>query len=77
MTCEELRGGYELHALRHLEEPEKIELEDHVHKGCGNCTSGIRRAFDQCVYPDARHQPAADTPEESLLRRSVRLGFTR
>jgi anti-sigma-K factor RskA len=45
MTCEELRDDYELHALGLLEEPERMELEDHLRRGCTVCTQGLRRAI--------------------------------
>lgn len=45
MTCEQLRDDYELHALGLLEEPESMELEEHLRRGCAACTQGLRRAI--------------------------------
>ncbi|MGH9632619.1 MAG: hypothetical protein ACRD7E_30295, partial [Bryobacteraceae bacterium] len=45
MTCEELQDSYELHALGLLEDVERAELEEHLHRGCPTCTVGLRRAM--------------------------------
>jgi hypothetical protein len=44
MTCEELRGCYELHALGALSEPELSEAESHLRRDCPQCTKEMRRA---------------------------------
>ncbi len=44
MTCEELRGCYELHALGLLGEPERSEAEHHLKQNCPHCTREMLRA---------------------------------
>jgi anti-sigma-K factor RskA len=44
MTCDELRPDYLLYALGALEEPERGEIREHLARGCGNCTAGLREA---------------------------------
>ena len=44
MTCEELRGCYELHALGALSEPELSEAENHLRRECPQCMREMRRA---------------------------------
>ncbi|HUS04905.1 MAG TPA: anti-sigma factor [Bryobacteraceae bacterium] len=46
MNCDSLQDDYELHALCLLEEPERIELEEHLRRGCPNCTLGMKRALE-------------------------------
>jgi anti-sigma-K factor RskA len=44
MTCDELRGYYELHALGVLNEPERSEAEAHLRRACPTCTEEMRLA---------------------------------
>jgi hypothetical protein len=44
MTCEELRGCYELHALGALSDPELSEAESHLRRQCPECMKEMRRA---------------------------------
>jgi hypothetical protein len=44
MNCDELRPDYLLYALGTLEEPEKSEMREHLARGCGNCTAGLKEA---------------------------------
>jgi anti-sigma-K factor RskA len=44
MTCEELRGCYELHALGVLNEPERSEVEEHLRRSCAACIEELRHA---------------------------------
>jgi len=44
MTCDELRGCFELHALGALSEPELSEAESHLRRECPQCTKEMRRA---------------------------------
>jgi anti-sigma-K factor RskA len=44
MTCEELRGCFELHALGVLGEPERSEAEEHLRRECPNCSREMSRA---------------------------------
>jgi hypothetical protein len=44
MTCEELRGCYELHAVGALSDPELSEAESHLRRECPKCMNEMRRA---------------------------------
>lgn len=44
MTCEELRGCFELHALGALSEPERSEAEQHLRRECPYCMREMSRA---------------------------------
>ena len=68
MTCEELRDDYELHALGLLEEPERMELEDHLRRGCTTCTQGLRRAF---AFNAGVLASAPDVTPPKRLRRRI------
>ena len=68
MTCAELADSYELHAMRLLEEPERAELEEHLLRGCEQCTQGMRRAMEINVSVMAL-APEAQVPKR--LRRRV------
>lgn len=45
MTCEELQDYHELHALGLLEGVERDEIDEHLARGCPNCTPRMRRAI--------------------------------
>jgi anti-sigma-K factor RskA len=45
MTCDQLKGEYELHSLGLLEDPEKTELEEHLRRGCSACILGLNQAM--------------------------------
>ena len=45
MTCEQLKGEYELHALGLSEDAERAEIENHLRQGCTNCRAGIQEAL--------------------------------
>src|SRR5688500_15718332 len=44
MTCDELRGCFELHAVGALSDPELAEAESHLRRECPQCTKEMRRA---------------------------------
>lgn len=44
MSCEELRGSYELYALGLLDEPERSEIESHLQRQCAACIAELNRA---------------------------------
>jgi anti-sigma-K factor RskA len=50
MTCEELRGDYELLALGILDRSERADLDEHLSRGCSECTSALRRALVTNAY---------------------------
>jgi len=68
MTCEELQDDYELHALGLLEEPESMELEEHLRRGCATCRHGLQRAI---ALNSAILALAPDVAPPKRLRRRV------
>ncbi len=46
MTHEELSEMYELYALGVLDSDEKIEIEEHLERGCKECSDGVKRALE-------------------------------
>ncbi|HLY17859.1 MAG TPA: anti-sigma factor [Bryobacteraceae bacterium] len=44
MSCEELRDSYELYALGIAEEPERVEIREHLDRNCPTCVPGVRGA---------------------------------
>jgi anti-sigma-K factor RskA len=68
MTCEELRDEYEMYALGLADEPEKAQLEKHLHHGCETCTHGIRAARGLVAMIGASVPPLAPSPK---LRRRI------
>jgi len=46
MTCEELRGCFELHVMGALSEPERSEAEQHLRRNCPYCTREMSRALE-------------------------------
>jgi hypothetical protein len=46
MTHEELREVYELYALGVLASDERIEIDEHLARGCPECGDGVRRAIE-------------------------------
>ena len=44
MSCDELRDQYELYVLGVLEPPERVEIEEHLHREGDPCITGVRRA---------------------------------
>jgi anti-sigma-K factor RskA len=68
MTCEELRGEYELLALGILDRSERAELDEHLNRGCGECTKGLRRAYVTNAYIMTM---APDVPMPRSLRKRV------
>jgi anti-sigma-K factor RskA len=50
MTCDELRDDYELLALGILDRSERAELDEHLSRGCSECTSALRRALVTNAY---------------------------
>lgn len=45
MTCEELRQDYGSYALGIAEGPELVEIEEHLARGCPQCTPGVCSAM--------------------------------
>jgi anti-sigma-K factor RskA len=46
MTCEELQPEYGAYALGSAENPERIEISEHLARNCPNCTPGVGRAME-------------------------------
>lgn len=46
MTCDELRDEYEIYALGLAEGPERVELEEHLRRGCPQCTPAVAAALE-------------------------------
>jgi len=68
MTCEELRGCFELHALGLLDEPERSEAEQHLRRNCPQCTREISRAREINAMMFASVPEVAPSPH---LRRRI------
>ena len=45
MTCQELNEMFELYALGALEPAEKAEIDDHLARGCENCSQALSAAL--------------------------------
>jgi anti-sigma-K factor RskA len=45
MTCEELRAEYGAYALGIAEDPERVEIAEHLARGCAACTEGVSGAM--------------------------------
>ena len=59
MTCDELRGSYELYSLGLLQELELSEAREHLGRNCPNCTPELKRALELntlmlCTVPEAQ-----------------------
>lgn len=67
MRCEELRGSFELYVLGLLDQPEKLEIDDHLGRSCPNCTAELQKAreLNSMFFAQA---PAAE-PSPKLRRR--------
>jgi anti-sigma-K factor RskA len=46
MTCDELQLEYGAYALGGAENPERMEIAEHLERNCPNCTPGVRRAME-------------------------------
>jgi anti-sigma-K factor RskA len=68
MTCEELRGCFELHALGALGEPERSEAEEHLRRQCPNCSLEMSRAREINAMMFATVPDAVPSPR---LRRRI------
>jgi hypothetical protein len=44
MTCDQLSGEYEMYALGMTGGEERLELAEHLDRGCATCTAGVREA---------------------------------
>lgn len=67
MTCEELRGHYELYALGMAEQAERDEIRAHLERRCAECAGGVQRAMG-LIAAVCASAPAA-TPPARLRRR--------
>ena len=47
MTCDRFRESYELYALGLLEDPERVEMTEHLREGCSTCRAELERALEQ------------------------------
>ena len=45
MTCEELSDLFELYALGLLESEEKMEVDEHLGRGCPSCSKNLNSAL--------------------------------
>ena len=68
MTCDELRGEYELYALGVTDDPAAPELREHLERGCATCTAGVRSARGLAAMLAATAPAMAPSPR---LRRRI------
>lgn len=68
MTCDELRGFYELYALGLLEDPERSEAAAHIGRNCPNCVPEYKKARELNAVLLASLPEAAPSPQ---LRRRI------
>jgi len=68
MTCEELRLEYGAYALGIAEDPERGEIDEHLARGCPQCTPGVASARSTVSAMSGLADPA-DPP--ARLRRKV------
>ena len=67
MTCEELRGHYELYALGVAAQPERDEICAHLERRCAECAGGVQHALG-LIAAVCASAPAA-TPPARLRKR--------
>lgn len=68
MTCEELRPEYGAYALGIAEDPERIEIAEHLARNCPVCVPGVRSALATVAVMSSAVKPV-DPPKR--LRRRV------
>ena len=68
MNCDELRDHYELFTLGIAEDPERIEIREHLQRECPVCVPGVRGAR-QLITLIGAASPLADPP--ARLRKRV------
>jgi len=69
MTCEELQPEYGAYALGSAENPERIEIAEHLARNCPNCTPGIGRAMETVAALSGAVKPV--DPPKRLRKRVV------
>ena len=69
MTCEELQPEYGAYALGSAENPERIEIAEHLARHCPNCTPGVRRAMEAVAAMSGAVKPV--DPPKRLRRRVI------
>jgi anti-sigma-K factor RskA len=69
MTCEELQPEYGAYALGSAENPERVEIAEHLARNCPNCTPGIRRAMETVAAMAGAVKPV--NPPGRLRKRVV------
>jgi len=69
MTCEELQPEYGAYALGSAENPERIEIAEHLARHCPNCRPGVRRAMEAVAAMSGAVKPV--DPPKRLRRRVV------
>jgi anti-sigma-K factor RskA len=67
MSCEELRDHYELYALGVLEDPERMEIRQHLNRGCEACMAEVKRAREMIAVLGG--SVAAAEPSPRLRKR--------
>jgi anti-sigma-K factor RskA len=69
MTCDELQPEYGAYALGSAENPERIEIAEHLGRNCPNCTPGVRRAMETVTAMAGAVKPV--DPPKRLRKRVV------
>lgn len=69
MTCEELRQEYGAYALGIAEDPERLEIAEHIARGCPICAPGVRSAMATVAAMSGAVKPV--DPPVRLRRRVI------
>src|SRR5713226_9404580 len=69
MTHEELSEMYELYALGVLASDERIAIEEHLARGCAECSDGVKQAID--LNAMLLTMPEQVKPPKRLRRRVI------
>ncbi len=69
MTCEELQLEYGAYALGSAENPERIEIAEHLARNCPNCTPGVRTAMEAVAAVSGAVKPV--DPPKRLRKRVI------
>jgi anti-sigma-K factor RskA len=68
MNCEQLREHYELYAIGLAEEPERVEIREHLDRGCEVCMAGVKQARELAAVLEGSAPLAEPSPK---LRRRI------
>lgn len=68
MKCEELRDQYELYAMGVADEPERVEIREHLNRGCEVCMAEMKRARQLVALLGSTAAVSAPSPK---LRRRI------